>query len=522
MSLQTDIQLSHALAFKESSLGARPYLNHVVINSDPEPKQFRELAEYWQWNRCDYILPAVESVTGHTKSYTGPKNIWETMPRGHDKTSFIARLMNWVLVFSKRKNLRLLVAAKDSEQANILKDMMQTEAGLNPWFGKYLTFHQKIVLGPAGHLRIATADARGLFGHGIDIFVMEELTHWEDVLGQEVWTSLWSGRRKRPSAILLVLSNAGYLDTWQHKVYEQARVDRDWKLYEAPGIMASWMNREAIEKDKLLLPPAEARRLLDNQWVDLSEIGGYVTKREVLGCEEAALEMGLKWSYTLDRKQGYILSIDYGPKKDRTVITLGHQLPNSGLVAVDRMWIWEGKSYPDGIVPIDSIRDLIESVRAEAPFLWLVIDPYQMQELIQHYKNHLPVEVFEARGGKSNYEMAECLRTQIVQRKVVWPRGIGDIQVGEGAGAIVEGIPDELPRLILKKLAYGYRFDHTSGRHDDRACSLGMMCVCAFNRPKPANWVQRRKDHIYKKTPDLFRSRGSGRELYGVRAGDRA
>lgn len=520
MSLISDIQLSYALAAAESSVSARAYLNHVVINSDPAPMRFADLAEPWQWARAAYILPALESVTGHSHHYFGPRNIWETMPRGHDKTSFIGRMMNWVLCFSKRKNLRCLVAAKDAEQANILKDCMSTEAQYNPWFGKNLRFHQKIVLGPCGKLQIATADALGLFGHGIDIFVMEEITHWEDVLGQQVWTALWSGRRKRPSSIVLVLSNAGFLESWQDKIFQMAKGDPDWLIYEAPGILASWMNKEALDKDRLYLPPAEATRLLDNIWIDPAKENSYLTRVEVMACETLATSKGLTPASTLDPALEYILSVDYGPKRDRTAICLGHQLPSQELI-VDRFWVWEGRNYPGGEVPIQDIRELIEATRGEAPWLWLVVDPYQMKELVQFYKNHLPVEEFEARGGKSNFEMAECLRTQVVNRTLLWPPGIADIEVGSGPGLVVEGIRDELPRLILKHMAYGYRFDHTSGRHDDRACALGMMCVAAFNRPKPARWIQRRQDVIQKqKNPSPFRERGpkgEGRELWGVR-----
>ena len=519
MSLVTDLQLSYALANAESYLSPYHYLNHVVINADPAPRRFKDLAEPWQWNRAGYILPAVGFVTGHNPEYRGPRNIWEGMPRGHDKTSFIARVLNWVLVYSKRKNLRCVVAAKDSEQANLLKDCMQTEAGLNPWFGQYLTFHQKTVFGPCGKLQIATADALGLFGHSLDLIILEELTHWEDILGQQVWSSLWSGREKRSSAVVLVLSNAGYMDTWQHKIYEQAKRSTRWFVFESPGTIAGWMNAEAIAENRLLLPPVEADRLIDNKWVDPGALSGYLTKAECLACEQIAVLRGLQWAETLDRSKEYILAVDYGPKKDRTSITLGHQEPSQELL-VDRWWLWEGKDFPGGEVPIQEIRDLIDALREEAPQLWLVVDPYQLKELIQFYLNHIPVEVFEARGGKNNYEMAECLRTQIVQRKLLWPPGIADIQLQvPGAGIITEGLLDELPRLVLKPMSYGYRFDHLSGRHDDRAVSLGMLCVAAFNRPKPSRWVQTRRNILEtKRPPDPYKTRGSGqRQLWGVR-----
>jgi hypothetical protein len=440
------------------------------------------------------------------------------MPRGHDKTSFIARMMNWVLCYSKRKHLRCIIAAKDSEQAGLLKDCMQTEATLNPWFGEKLTFFQKTVWGPSGKLTIATADALGLFGHAIDLFVMEEITHWEDVMGQKVWNALWSGREKRQSSVLVIISNAGYIDTWQHKIFVEAKNQpRRWYIYEAPGPIASWMDREAIEDDMKMLPPGEARRLIGNQWVDPAEVGAYLTKPEVQACVDESIRRGIERTPKLDPSQQYILSVDYGPKKDRTVIVLGHEI-STGEVLLDRGWVFEGKDYPNKEVPIQVIRDTIEATRRESGWLWLVADPYQLKELIQYYRLHIPVEEFEARGGKSNYEMAECLRTQVVNKRILWPPGLLDTQVGSGAGLTTEGLLDELPRLVLKPMAYGYRFDHTSGRHDDRACAIGMLLVAAFNRKKPEIWVQRKKDTIQKKTPILYGDRGSKRRvLFGTR-----
>lgn len=535
MSLVTDIQLSHTIADKESSLSAKNYLKHVVINSDPIPRRFKDLAESWQWARADYILPALESVTGHNPDYIGPKNIWETMPRGHDKTSFIGRMMNWVLCYSKRKNLRCVVAAKDGDQANLLKDFMKMEANLNPWFGNRLTFHQQLVTGPCGQLRVAAADALGLFGHNLDLFVLEELTHWEDVLGQKVWTAIWSGRRKRKSSVYLVLSNAGYTETWQHKIFLQAQEDIDWKIFEAPGILASWMDAKAIAKDRKMLPPSEAERLLDNKWVNASASNQYLTTLEIEAVEVESNRRGLMWSSNLDPNKEYVMSLDYGPKKDRTAICLGHQ-EGTGDVFVDRFWVWRGKDYPSGEVPIASIRTLIEDQRSEASRIWLVLDPYQLKELSQFYRSRLPVEEFEARGGKANYELAECLRTQIVNKRLLWPQGIADITLDpeaelreiealEGIGGPPQAFPmdtlaQELTRLVLKPRIYGYRFDHTSGRHDDRACALGMMCVCIFNRPRPQQWIQGPRDVIEnKKTPDPYRTRGSqvGRKMWGAR-----
>jgi hypothetical protein len=39
---------------------------------------------------------------------------------------------------------------------------------------------------------------------------------------------------------------------------------------------------------------------------------------------------------------------------------------------------------------------------------------------------------------------------------------------------------DEFAELVLKVMSYGYRFDHESGKHDDRCVAAGMAALAAM------------------------------------------
>lgn len=478
--LRHRLALSYELARRESRGSPLAYLDRVVIDSRPEPRRFGLVARDWQWRLYRPVVPALRAICGHTPPYGGPRCFWRTLPRGHDKTSHLARLANYGISFAARP-VEIVVAAGDSDQAELLKEAMQREAELNPWFGRALKFHRKRVYGPSGVVKINTADAPTSFGLRAGIYVCDEITHWAK---PDLWTALWSGRDKVPGAMFVVLTNAGMLGSWQHDLLVEAQRDPvTWDVYEAPGQLNSWMSPEEIEKTRRMLPPAEARRLFDNNWIDPAEECGYLTRAELLACEELGAEKGLVFQARGITGQCYVASIDYGPKRDRTALCVAHQDTTTGHVHVDRLEVWQGS--PEAPVLISKVREWLDGVITNFRPLWLVVDPYQMEELIQDYSRRLPVERFESRGGKANYEMAELFRSLIVNRQIAWYPGAGGLPVGGKAETLV----DEVAGLVTKQMAYGYRVDHESTKHDDRFSALGMACVTLLHRPRPASWT---------------------------------
>src|SRR5262249_35055955 len=108
------------------------YLRAVLIDRVPEAQPFARVAEPWQMDLLEAMVPAVEAVAGLRPDYRGPMSFWRTLPRGHDKTSSIGRLCCWLLAYAPRR-LSLAAGAGDSDQAEILGEAMKAEAALNPW-----------------------------------------------------------------------------------------------------------------------------------------------------------------------------------------------------------------------------------------------------------------------------------------------------------------------------------------------------------------------------------------------------
>lgn len=158
-----------------------------------------------------YALSLKDLVT-HGKHY-----------RGHDKTTGLARICNWVLAFS-RKPIEIVAAAADFDQAALLVESMAAEARLNPWLAKRIVYGAKRIKGPGGVLKILTADSATSFGLRADLVVCDEVTHWKK---RDLWDTLWSGRQKRPGSVFVVITNGGTLGSWQHDIVEQVKLDNN-------------------------------------------------------------------------------------------------------------------------------------------------------------------------------------------------------------------------------------------------------------------------------------------------------
>lgn len=434
------------------------YLQHVMIDRAGEPCRFRDVAEPWQWALASRMIPALDSVAGVRIGYRGPRSFWFTLPRGHDKTSLIGRLCSWLLAFT-RVPLRAVAAASDRDQAGFIAEFMQTEARLNPWMSGMLRFGAWHVEGAHGsRLRIISADDRSSFGLKEDFMVLDELTHWPR---RGLWDTLVSGREKRPGSVLVVITNAGLLGSWQREVFELAKQSPDWYVYEAPGQLAGWMDRAKVDELRKLVPAPLAKRLYDNQWITPGEDDGFVTWDEAQRCVDPSLAYR---SHGVKEHTPYVASLDYGPVRDRTVLCVVHQ--ESERVVVDRMDVYQGSR--EHRVPVTMIEDWMLEVEERFHHPMWVVDPYNLEGTLQRFEGHLSLIRFEPRAGKTNHQLAATLRNLVMRQQVAWYPGAGEV------GQRGDDLTREMAEVTLEQKPYGFRISHEGNRHDDRVVALGM------------------------------------------------
>lgn len=462
------------------------FLGQVVIDSRPEPRPFREIADPWQYDQARCYSQALENITGHRAGYKGPHSFWQGMPRGHDKTSAIARAACWMLAFSRRR-LSGIVAAADGDQAALIVEAMTAVVELNWWLKSRVTVGAKKAAGPGGSLKIITADAPSAFGATIDFFILDELTHWKK---RDLWEAIWSGRVKRPDSVALIITNAGVLKSWQDEVRQAARQDDDWSVFEVPEFQkwSSWMRQADWDKLRNFLTKSLAKRVLDNVWTDPAEDSGWLTRGEIQRCWDDTIPL-----HTATKKRGFVYkaAIDYGPKKDRTALCVLHAEPGPDIVVVDKLDVWQGS--PENRIKIADVERWIEEM-IDLFNVDLVFDEYQMEGTIQKWEGRRLVTRFEPRGGKANYELAECLRHLVANRKLRFNPGCGPLPTG----GRVETFTDELASLVIQATQYGYRIQHQRLRadqppefvcHDDRTVAVGMAALQAVRDFTGGPWV---------------------------------
>lgn len=254
----------------------REYLNMVNIRCHPSPRPLGQVAEPWQWmNLYEPMIPAFEYLASSpeerlVRPFSGPHSFWMTLHRGADKSSTAARFINYILACGRSDpKCSIRVAASDKDQAKIIRDLMVVERDLNPWFGRLIKIDNYAAYGPGGHVEIMAADAGGAYGGGSDLILMDEVTHWKS---NSMYTALMSESIKVYNCVVVILSNAGYYDTWQSEAIDLAKSNPDWCVYDQPGYKAGWTRPEkvAAERENIIRTTGshlEAARLFDNIWI---------------------------------------------------------------------------------------------------------------------------------------------------------------------------------------------------------------------------------------------------------------
>lgn len=502
------LEKSHDIALWDSSQGYLNFLDHIIVDSQPKKKPFRTIAESWQWERSIRSAPALDSLAGLRDDYTGPKSFWNGYHKGSDKTHDNAREICWLLGWSKRK-LSIYVCAGSEDQAGLITAAMRGTVNDNPWMKDYVHVTDLTARGASGsELSILSMNAYTAQGVFPDYIVASEITHWMYDEGRKFWDFILSSVNKRPSCILKVETNAGHIGSWQWAERNRIAKSKFWSFYEAPmgTPLPTWMNQAKIDDDSQGMSPGERDRLYKNRWVDPGEEHGYLTMEECVKC----IDYNLTEQTHGSRYQEYFLVVDYGGVKDRCSLAVMHTIPvifppREGLnereevhlhAIVDRLDCWQGThenridinipEKEDGSLDYTarSVEGWIDLVRRNFRIGAIVIDPHQLEALaIKYERKGVRVERFKWRRGQNNHRMAQLLKTCVQNRQVTWSKDAGYLP-----GVEDDTLCKELSRLVIKDMVYGYKFDHTSGRHDDRSCviAMGLLYSMPVARPDDA------------------------------------
>lgn len=254
-------------------------------------------------------------------------------PRGHAKTSMIAALIIWAMLFAPRL-VRFLVAACDREQAGLTRNAIALLCRLNPEVGAFFEVCNWTVRivdeahpGNGSELTIISSDVASSWGHLVDAVFCDEVSIWPK---GDLFYSLLSTVAKKASAFLGIITNAGNCkgedwesldnppkkqpgENWFWRVRESARLNPAYAFARLAGPDETILTPDRIAELQRDLPPGHFRRAILNEWID--EGGETFTRGEI----EKLVTLDGPEQWPIDGCV-YIAGLDLGANRDHSAL----------------------------------------------------------------------------------------------------------------------------------------------------------------------------------------------------------
>jgi phage terminase large subunit-like protein len=383
--------------------------DEVLIDTDDGPKPYGPNLDQFQRDDFAEIDVALRRVLG--QDVESNQRIYLERPRGHSKTTDIAFCVV-CLLFSSVRKLALACCAGDQQQATLILDAIATMLRLRPWLAQVLEVQRDKVINKrtGSTLTVLSSDAATSYGLLLDAVIVDELTHWKR---RDLWDAMFSTAAKRKHCLLLVISNAGFSDSWQGKLRNQIVDDPSWTFRRLEGPVASWIDAERLDEQRRIMPPKSFGRLWLNQWSDGSgdaldaddfkaalKLSGPLTGPERGWAYIGGLDLGVVRDCTaaviLGKHVGYM---DRSVRKPRPLVgafgamaDLGlvdapadeikyTRVPGTGELKVVAVRIWNPKS---GRVQLDDVQQEILALHRQFKLTRLAFDPWQCELMAQN------------------------------------------------------------------------------------------------------------------------------------------
>jgi len=285
----------------------------LLIDADGHPSRLGPALDPWQRDDFQALDPGWRQVVGQTNGEDAKKRAYLERPRGHSKTLDLAVMSTWAL-FASRRRLSGYAAAADKDQARLLRDSVAGLVRINPWLGRILTVKQYQVSNDrtGSTLEILSSDAPTSYGLTPDFVICDELVHWQ---GRDLWDSLISSAAKRRACMVVVISNAGFGESWQWDTREAIRTDPAWHFSRIDGPRASWITEDRLAEQRRLLPHIAFRRLWLNEWT--SGVGDAL--------DHADVDRSIKLKGPVKRSRPgwvFVAGLDLGLSRDKAALAV--------------------------------------------------------------------------------------------------------------------------------------------------------------------------------------------------------
>jgi phage terminase large subunit-like protein len=417
-----------------------------------------------------------------------------TRARGGSKTADLAGMAVAAMLEQLPAGSRLYALAADRDQGRLLLDSVQGFRERTPLLQGALEVGQFKVTATRGgsSLEVLAADAPGAWGLRPAFLIVDEIAQWaETTSARRLWEAGMTAMHKVPGSRLAVLTSAGDPSHWSYRLLEHARTDPLWRVNEVLGA-PPWTEESRLEEQRRQLPESSYRQRYLNEWVEAED---RLTNRDDL-----AACVQLDGPLPVQRGKTYVIGLDVGLKRDRTVAAVCHLEVESRLtqertdqgwrqrstaigasVVLDRMQTWQGR--PTAPVELREVEEWLAEASRTYASARVVYDPFQAVGSMQRLRNR-GVQCDEFTFSSASVgRLASTLHLLLRNRSLALP---DDPELLE-----------ELGNVRLRETSPGVlRMDHDPDKHDDRAIALALAAHQLLDRGQtgsfgsgPVVWV---------------------------------
>lgn len=387
----------------------------------------------------------------------GPNRAYIGRARGHSKTTDEALQILRILAFTRRK-IKGLAAASSREQAQILRDQIQTLVTLNDWLGPIIDVQNYVVKNrqTESQLDIISSDAASSYGEIVDFIICDELTHWKN---DDLWNSVFSSANKRKNCVLLIMTNAGYKNSWQRRIHDMARRRSNWLFIHHEGPKASWITPEGLEEQREGLTNKAFRRLWLNEWQ--IEAGDALEAADV----EAAVRRDVEPLRGGEKDWTFIGGIDLSTKRHRSALAILAANADLHVVRVVKVLSFQ-RGHNGKISLLEVQRAFHEFNHQFRPVTWCY-DPFQA-ELMAQQGTAVGISMREVPFGPKNLNLMASSVLQLFRS--------GQIELCDD-----QALVDDILKLQIVEKSFGFKLEapEDESGHADRAFAMAVALPAA-------------------------------------------
>lgn len=384
----------------------------------PDENLWGDVAHSFQWEDARAVLDP-----------TGPPFHFLTRSRGASKTTDLAAVAIALLLTAPARS-RFYWLAADQDQGKLAIDVVAGFVGQTPYL-RGLDVQSKKVTNPStgSDLVILAADAPSVWGLNPSAVFVDEIAQWATTAGpKRLWEAVSTAVAKRDDARLVVLTTAGDPAHWSYKILQHAEKDDLWRVNEVHG-PPPWMSSERVAEQERRLPSSSFLRLFQNEWT--------ADQDRLTNLDDLAACVVLDGPLPPQPRVRYVIGLDVGLKKDRTVACVCHaesidgmplqtpstaadqtrrdETPIRGIrVVLDRMEVWAGST--ENAVQLSEVEAWLYQAAETYNHARLIFDGWQSIGMMQRLRSRgVAVQEFNftsASVGKLASALHQLLRNR--------------------------------------------------------------------------------------------------------------